>query len=335
MIRRVLAIAFVTALSSTANINFLEPFSDEVIDYINQLNTTWKAGRNFGKDFTLERFQSLLGLLPATEDDLMPAMKHDISLELPESFDAREHWPHCPTIGLIRDQGECASCWAFGAAETISDRICIHSKGRVKVNISAVDIMSCCDSWRDGCKGGNPYRAWQYYHDHGIVTGGLYGTDDGCKPYPLRPCEHGVRGPLPPCSSEKTAPKCTHFCRKGYDRDYTDDKYYAKKVYLVHPDERHIRAEIFKHGPVEAGMDVYADFGNFKSGVYQRALLHNKKVGAHAVKILGWGTEQSVPYWLVANSWNPDWGYNGFFKILRGKNECGIEAQVIAGIPKL
>ena len=30
-----------------------------------------------------------------------------------------------------------------------------------------------------------------------------------------------------------------------------------------------------------------------------------------------------------------DWGENGFFKILRGSNECGIEAGVVAGIPKL
>nr|1SP4_A Chain A, Cathepsin B [Bos taurus] len=48
---------------------------------------------------------------------------------LPESFDAREQWPNCPTIKEIRDQGSCGSCWAFGAVEAISDRICIHSNG--------------------------------------------------------------------------------------------------------------------------------------------------------------------------------------------------------------
>jgi cathepsin B len=54
-----------------------------------------------------------------------------------------------------------------------------------------------------------------------------------------------------------------------------------------------------------------------------------------AVKILGWGEENSTPYWLVANSWNEDWGDNGFFKILRGKDECGIEDGIVAGAPKL
>jgi cathepsin B len=37
---------------------------------------------------------------------------------------------------------------------------------------------------------------------------------------------------------------------------------------------------------------------------------------------------------LVANSWNNEWGDNGFFKILRGNDECGIEDGIVAGIPK-
>lgn len=52
--------------------------------------------------------------------------------------------------------------------------------------------------------------------------------------------------------------------------------------------------------------------------------------GGHAIRIVGWGTEDGVAYWKVANSWNPYWGENGYFRILRGKNECGIEGQVTA-----
>lgn len=68
------------------------------------------------------------------------------------------------------------------------------------------------------------------------------------------------------------------------------------------------------------------------SGVYQH--VEGKMLGGHAIRILGWGTENGTPYWLIANSWNTDWGNNGFFKILRGKDECGIEGQISAGIPK-
>ncbi|EYC17668.1 hypothetical protein Y032_0030g2204 [Ancylostoma ceylanicum] len=32
-----------------------------------------------------------------------------------------------------------------------------------------------------------------------------------------------------------------------------------------------------------------------------------KKTGAHAVKVIGWGSENGTDYWLIANSWNTDW----------------------------
>jgi cathepsin B len=37
----------------------------------------------------------------------------------------------------------------------------------------------------------------------------------------------------------------------------------------------------------------------------------------------------------VANSWSATWGENGFFKIRRGDNQCGIEADVYAGLAKV
>ena len=48
-----------------------------------------------------------------------------------------------------------------------------------------------------------------------------------------------------------------------------------------------------------------------------------------------WGVENNIPYWLCANSWGLNWGDYGFFKILRGVDECGIEFSVYSGIPKL
>lgn len=67
------------------------------------------------------------------------------------------------------------------------------------------------------------------------------------------------------------------------------------------------------------------------TGVYKHVA--GKELGGHAIRILGWGVEDGTPYWLVANSWNTDWGNNGFFKILRGSDECGIEGQISAGLP--
>ena len=36
---------------------------------------------------------------------------------------------------------------------------------------------------------------------------------------------------------------------------------------------------------------------------------------------------------LLANQWNRGWGDDGYFKIKRGTNECGIEEDVVAGLP--
>ncbi|CAN8005442.1 unnamed protein product [Ixodes pacificus] len=305
-----------------------------MINFINKINTTWKAGRNFDKSISMGYIRGLLGVNPKSKEYRLAEFVHEeIPDDLPESFDAREKWSHCDSIHLIRDQSTCGSCWAFGAAEAISDRVCIHSKGKIQVNISAEDLLECCHTCGDGCEGGDPAAAWEYWKENGLVSGGLYGTNDGCKPYSLAPCEHLTKGFLPNCTGSVPTPECVHLCRKGYGKDYQDDKHFGRTVYSISNDEKQIQTEIFKNGPVEASFFVYADFFSYKSGVYQH---HSGDwMGAHAIRILGWGTENGTPYWLVANSWNEDWGDKGYFKILRGQEECGIEEDINAGIPKI
>lgn len=58
-------------------------------------------------------------------------------------------------------------------------------------------------------------------------------------------------------------------------------------------------------------------------------------MGGHAVKVLGYGVENGEKYWLCANSWNEEWGNQGYFKILRGDDECGIESEGVAGLPDI
>ncbi|MQL10580.1 hypothetical protein EI010_25560, partial [Escherichia coli] len=79
----------------------------------------------------------------------------DLDLDIPESFDSRDNWPKCDSIKVIRDQSSCGSCWAFGAAEMISDRTCIETKGAQQPIISPDDLLSCCgSSCGNGCEGG-------------------------------------------------------------------------------------------------------------------------------------------------------------------------------------
>jgi len=56
-------------------------------------------------------------------------------------------------------------------------------------------------------------------------------------------------------------------------------------------------------------------------------------LGGHSVKLIGWGEENGVLYWLMVNSWGEQWGANGLFKIRRGTNECGVEGSPTAGVP--
>jgi len=309
--------------------------SDEMINHINEVvKTTWKAGKNF-PNTPKSVIQGMLGVLPSYKynGEKAPIMMHEVPNDLPANFDAREYWPNCPTIKEVRDQGPCGSCWAFGAVEAMSDRICIFSKGKVNVHISAEDLLSCCYTCGMGCNGGFPAAAWSYFRRQGLVSGGNYNTQQGCRPYTMPTCEHHVPGPRGPCPAIKPTPKCDEHCEKGYNVTYNNDKHYGATNYGVSNDEKQIMTEIMNFGPVEAAFTVYADFPSYKSGVYQH--VSGSALGGHAIKVLGWGVEASTPYWLVANSWNTDWGNNGFFKILRGKNECGIEDEIVAGHPKV
>lgn len=57
-----------------------------------------------------------------TESDNTP------NTDLPESFEPKSKWPHCPNIYHARDQSNCGSCWAHGTTEALEDRLCIAGK---------------------------------------------------------------------------------------------------------------------------------------------------------------------------------------------------------------
>ncbi|KAI6654792.1 Cathepsin B [Oopsacas minuta] len=324
---------------NAANINLdTYPFEKEIAMVNSLPDATWTAGRQERfKGMTEEDVAVLCGVINGTYNPL-PIMSIPVLKDIPAEFDARTKWARCPSIGTIQDQSNCGSCWAFGAAEAMSDRYCIHLN--MSLNISAADLMECCESCGNGCEGGFPEAAWNYWTRSGICTGGLYEKSEDksstCKPYPLPSCEHHIVGKEPPCSKKiAKTPECTQTCHKGYTTPYKQDLHYGSVSYSLDVSVngvQSIQTEIMTNGPVEAAFTVYSDFPTYKSGVYKRHSLD--PLGGHAVKILGWGVLNGEPYWLVANSWNPDWGNKGFFLILRGHNECGIEEQITAGMPK-
>ena len=324
--------------------------SSEFDEIVNQVNSnpdaTWVAGHNFHADYKLDDVKRLCGAWDNaaydTDRTIPERFTKSEAKDIPATFDSRTQWPNCTVIGEIRDQGACGSCWAFGAAEMFSDRVCIASSGAVNKMYSAEDMTACCTHCGDGCNGGYPLAAMDFLSTHGLPTGGLYGDTTTCKPYTLKPCEHHVPGDRPPCTGDGPTPKCEKKCIPGdtkktklnsnatleyTTKTYIADKAFGQRGYAVHSKPSAIQTEIMTYGPVEAAFQVYSDFPTYKSGVYKHT--SGSLLGGHAIKIIGWGSEDNMDYWLVNNSWNSDWGDHGTFKILRGSNECGIEGGVV------
>lgn len=56
----------------------------------------------------------------------------------------------------------------------------------------------------------------------------------------------------------------------------------------------------------------------------------NFKKGCHALAIVGYGIQDNVKYWIVANSWGTDWGSEGFSRIEKGIDAWSIETDCLA-----
>eukprot|EP00927_Polykrikos_kofoidii_P021771 TRINITY_DN20517_c0_g1_i1.p1 TRINITY_DN20517_c0_g1~~TRINITY_DN20517_c0_g1_i1.p1 ORF type:complete len:406 (+),score=61.30 TRINITY_DN20517_c0_g1_i1:100-1317(+) len=267
------------------------------------------------------------------------------STNLPDEFDSETHWPQCAKlIGDIRDQSNCGCCWAFAGAEAASDRMCIATNASLLFPLSAQDVCFCGSD--DGCKGGFVDQPWDQIRLHGAVTGGQYkGTGPFgkgmCADFSLPHCHHhGPQGDDPyPAEGEPGCPKaqsptCPSTCdvdATGNHADFANDKYSFDGQAVSASGEAAIQQMIIAGGPVETAFTVYSDFEDYTHGVYQHVT--GSEAGGHAVKMVGWGVENGVKYWKVANSWNPHWGEGGYFRILRGNNHCGIEDYVVASSP--
>ncbi|XP_055344642.1 uncharacterized protein LOC129592594 [Paramacrobiotus metropolitanus] len=262
---------------------------------------------------------------------------------LPPSFDVRSKWPGCVSMQEIRDQGHCGSCWAHAGASALSDRYCIASGSANSYRkLSVQDLILCSggdnQNW---CDGNDPRVPYAMAVSTGIVTGGDYqssAADQGCMPYVSYTTD---------ASSATSTSQCTKTCANTAI-NYSQNKTYGSSWYalgnnfannsggaaasiattdtVIHQ----IQYELQTNGPMTVAIDVYDDFFAYQSGVYQHVT--GNYSGGHAMKLIGWGTENGTDYWLIANSWGYKWGINGTVKFLRGTNHLGIEDYIVAGL---
>ncbi|XP_022815753.1 cathepsin B-like cysteine proteinase 5 [Spodoptera litura] len=274
------------------------------VKYFNEQNYSWKMTEydtnireryapNAHFNYT-DSIKGIPSITPEFED-----------LELPETFDARQHWPHCESIKDIYDQEDCEASFPFAVVSAISDRTCIQKN--IHVRLSQQDFGCFHKGICDG--EGNLYSFFAYWTQHGLVT-------QKCKPYNIHELKENI---------------CMHECVNN-DTDYDKDKHFGDTYNSYFNRKRAIKVDLVTNGPVITNFPVYEDFYNYHRGIYEHKYgLFDGKIG---VRVIGYGVEDGEKYWLVANSWGKKWGEQGLFKLKYNLTKVVFDLYITSPVPK-
>ncbi|GAB6030919.1 hypothetical protein CHUAL_007747 [Chamberlinius hualienensis] len=306
----------------------------ELIQKINEEDHGWKAANyTFFWGKTLEEgYKNRAGIckpepLVLKQNSVQNAVQPPNGIDLAEEFDSRRHWPRL--IRAVSDQMDYPASWAISTVDVASDRLAIQSKGEHQVTLSAQNLIACINPRKNHCATASTDRAWWYMCAFGVVS-------DDCYPY-----RSGFDGQKQRCHVTRDTWSDTSRCSPD-GRVSEGMLYRSPPAYRVNSKEEDIMTEIQTNGPVQALLHVKSDFFSYKSGVYRHTTKHSDEIitnghNVHrylAVRIIGWGVDRSNPgkplkFWLCANSWGQQWGENGYFRIIRGQDECEIEMFVV------
>lgn len=92
-----------------------------------------------------------------------------------------------------------------------------------------------------------------------------------------------------------------------------------------------MQQEIYQRGPIACAV-VSTPLKNYKGGIIDdhSGLTHTD----HYVELIGWGqTSNGTKYWIAKNSWGSFWGEEGYFRVVRGTNNLGIESNCAWAVP--
>ena len=257
----------------------------------NMPGMTWKAG--IPKRFKGMSEEQVRAMLMKPGKQVPDFAKTRLVGAAPSSFSWLDEKPECLKV---RDQASCGSCWAFSSVGPFSDNRCIDKKDSKRVQYSEQYMVSC-DTGNMGCDGGYLMMDQKFLKKTGVPTAACVSYKSG---------SNGVTGKCPTACDDGS--KITLTKSTGYENVCTNEE--SIKVALT-------------EGAVQTAFTVYSDFMYYESGIYQHKSGYME--GGHAVTFVGYGEEKGTKYWLVRNSWGESWGENGYFRILRGENECGIE----------
>jgi len=214
------------------------------------------------------------------------------NVTLPSSVD----WVERGAVSQVQNQGSCGSCWAFSASGAIEGAYYL-STGQL-LTLSQEDLVQC-DTTDSGCNGGLMDNAFSWVETHGIASLAIY-------PYTSTA---GTRGT---CSASKRNAAAVTIT--GYRDVASEDEVALKHAVAQQP----------------VSVAIEADKSVFQ--LYSSGVLDSSSCGTnldHGVLIVGYGNDPTtgLDYWKVKNSWGTSWGEDGYIRMSRGVNQCGIATE--------
>ena len=273
---------------------------------------------NLGLQKIIDNEVTIDRILKTSLEPVQSALYNNQSVQLPSFFFYK------PTLlNVNEDQGVCGSCWAFASCNVLSDRATIFTNGVFRKRLSVQQIISCI---KDGCNGGNPENVFKWGLSNKIYTENNFGYLQEQINDIKTNCSSFIDGQKESFNVLQDSIKSlTQFIPNGK----SDDKTLQNNI-------NNMKLELYLNGPFYATIDIYQDFINFSGdGVYQ----YDKKgvsQGGHAIEVIGYCNNDvdkryNLGYWICRNSWSKDWprqtNDKGYFAIIMGRNECGIESR--------
>jgi len=209
--------------------------------------------------------------------------------QLPTSYD----WRALGAVTAVKDQEQCGSCWAFSATENIESVEILAGKGdNATLSLAPQQIVDC-DTVDQGCNGGNTNTAFEYV----IKAGGM--EDSAHYPY------QGQDGTC-------------HF-----QSQYVESKISSWKYATERDSETTLQQNLVSWSPLSVCVDA-SKWQDYQSGVMTREECGLINILDHCVQLVGYETQAPKPYWIVRNSWNTNWGIEGYIWLAMGDDVCGI-----------
>lgn len=252
----------------------------------------------FLEHFRLRESQKLMAEECSATDRATAKVMVASGVQLPAEID----WRTRGGVSPVKNQGKCGSCWTFSTTGAIEAHLLLKTKRFV--SLSEQELLDCAKAYdNNGCNGGLPSHAFQY-----IIENGGLSTD---KAYPYEAADTGG---------------CRAAQAKKHHRFGQQPIQLRSSFNITQGDETELEVAVGSVGPVSIAFQVAGDFRLYKSGVYTSKECKNKASDVnHAVLAVGYGTSpEGTKYWTIKNSWGTAWGEQGYFKMKRGVNMCGV-----------